>query len=110
MANPLTITIPHQIGKAEAKRRIETGFGDLAKKMAAGGLPFANIQQSWSEDRMSFAAKAAGQQITGRLQVLDDAVKMEIDLPMILAAIGNAIRGKVQEEGRILLEDKSKKK
>ncbi|MET0183783.1 MAG: polyhydroxyalkanoic acid system family protein [Caulobacterales bacterium] len=109
MAKPLTVTIPHQIGKAEARKRIETGFADLATKMGGSGVKFANVQQNWQNDRLHFAANVAGQKISGRLDVLEDSVKMEIDLPMILAAIGNAIRGKVQEQGRILLEDKTKK-
>ena len=38
-------------------------------------------------DRLSFAAKVVGQAVSGRLDVLEEAVKMEVDLPPFFAMI-----------------------
>jgi hypothetical protein len=55
---------------------------------------------------MSFSAQALGQGISGRLDVLDNRVHMEVDLPLVLAMIADQIRGRLQREGQLLLEKK----
>ena len=104
MTRPVTVTIPHELGVAEARRRIDTGFTRLEKQLAGGGLH--QVHKAWDGDRMSFAAKVMGQAISGRLDVRDKAVVMEIDLPMMLALIADRIKGRVQKEGQLLLEKK----
>ena len=103
MSRPVTIDIPHRLGVAEAKTRIENGFGQLQQQIS-GGL--AKVEKRWEEDRLHFSAKVLGQSITGRLQVLADAVKMEIDLPPMLAAIADTIKGRLKKQGTLLLEKK----
>jgi hypothetical protein len=103
MGKPITVAIPHQLGRAEARRRIEEGFSRLAAQLG-GGL--AQVHKSWSGDQLQFAARALGQSLSGRLDVLDDQVRMELDLPPFLALIADRIRGRVQTEGRLLLEKK----
>lgn len=104
MSRPVTVTIPHELGTAEARRRIDAGFGRLEKQFGGGGLN--QVTRSWHGERMSFAAKVMGQAISGRLDVREKAVVMEIDLPMMLALIADKIKGRVQKEGRLLLEKK----
>jgi hypothetical protein len=53
-----------------------------------------------------FEGSALGQKITGRFDVKNDSVQVELDLPEILAAIADVIRQKLQTEGRKLLERK----
>ncbi len=103
MAKPLTVTIPHQLGAAEARRRIEAGFADLTAKLPGGA---AKIDQSWDGDRLTFAAIVAGQDIRGTLYVLADAVRMDIILPGILGMLAGKIGGKLKQEGQLLLEKK----
>jgi hypothetical protein len=61
MTTPLTVSIPHQLGRAEARRRIEAGF---AKTLA--GLPggVGQCSQRWEGDRLVFSVAALGQTIT----------------------------------------------
>ena len=103
MAKPLTVTIPHQLGAAEARRRIEAGFADLTAKLPGGA---AKIDQSWDGDRLTFAAIVAGQDIRGTLDVLADAVRVDIILPGILGMLAGKIGGKLKQEGQLLLEKK----
>jgi hypothetical protein len=47
-----------------------------------------------------------GQKATGRLDVLDDTVRIELDLPEMLAALADKITGRLKTEGQKLLENK----
>ena len=103
MSAPITIDIPHQLGAAEARRRLERGLGQLGSQMPGG---FAQLSQSWKGDRLNFSAQVMGQAISGHLDVLESAVHMELNLPPLLAMIAGTIRGKLQKEGQLLLEKK----
>ena len=78
---PLVVSIPHRLGREEAKRRLDAGIGRLGPELGAvvGGLDY-----SWNADTLNFRAAAMWQTINGRLEVLDDAVRIEIDLPWMM--------------------------
>jgi hypothetical protein len=59
MAKPINVSIPHQLGRAEARRRIETGFGKITHVMPgrAGG----NRTERWDGDRLIFWVAAMGE-------------------------------------------------
>lgn len=104
MGRPVSITIPHQLGQAEAKRRIEQGFGQLQSQITGKGL--ASVNKSWAGDVLTFSANVVGQSVRGQLKVLADTVEMEIELPEFLAMLANTIKGRLQKQGRLLLEKK----
>jgi Putative polyhydroxyalkanoic acid system protein (PHA_gran_rgn) len=123
MTRPITVTIPHTLGKDEAKRRIAQGFGQFQEQLIAGlsgrdtggrggGLLASalrstmSFQQNWAGDRLEFAGGGLGQKITGRIDVGDNAVVMQLDLPEMLAALAERFTGQLQHEGRKLLEKK----
>jgi hypothetical protein len=106
MARPVTINIPHKLGKEEARKRLVEGFGRMRDQLT-GGLGFLiKFQDHWEGDRLHFEGSSIGQRITGRADVKDDSVEMQLDLPEILAAIADRIIPKFQQEGRKLLESK----
>lgn len=104
MAQPITITIPHQLGKAEARARITEGFDKLSSQVI--GAHLANFQQGWDGDRLSFRAQTLGQTVAGRLDVNEKDIRIEVDLPALLAGLANKIAGKLKREGALLLDDK----
>jgi len=104
LSQPLTINIPHQLGKAEARRRLETGFVRIEQQFAKQ----ATVDKSWDGDRMTFSAVAMGQTITGAMDVLEESIRLEIVLPGFLGMLAGKIRGKVEKEGQLLLENKKK--
>ncbi|NBB16223.1 polyhydroxyalkanoic acid system protein [Caulobacter sp. SLTY] len=104
MSQPLTINIPHQLGKDEARRRLETGFVKIEQQFAKQ----AQVDKTWDGDRMAFRAVAMGQTITGTLDVLEEAIRLEIVLPGFLGMLASKIRGKVEKESQLLLENKKK--
>ena len=102
MKKAMTVSIPHQLGRVEARRRIEEGFGDFSRHLGGAG----GVSKSWDADRLNFSLQAVGQQISGFLDVADDAVRVEVLLPGFLAMIAGKIKGTVQKEGQLLLEAK----
>jgi len=106
MARPVSVNIPHSLGKDEARRRIEEGFGRMRQQMVGGMGAMLAFQERWEGDRLHFEGGGLGQKVSGRLDVLPDSVRVEIDLPEILAAIADKIAGRVQSEGQKLLEKK----
>jgi hypothetical protein len=104
MSAPLQITISHQLGVVEARRRIAEGFGQLMQQSAVTSL--ARITQRWEGDTLHFHASALGQELRGRLRVNPANVHIEIDLPGLLANMAGAIVGRLRRRTRLLLEKK----
>ncbi len=104
MSRPISITLPHQLGRQEARRRIDEGLGRLGQQFGGSGL--TQLHKTWQGDELSFSAQVVGQGISGRLQVLDDAIHMEIDLPTLFALMAGKIKGRLRSAGQLLLEKK----
>lgn len=103
MSKAVTVTIPHELGRAEARRRIDEGFASFSQHMgAAAGV----LSKTWADDRLSFALAALGQQISGSIDVDDSAVRLEILLPNLLAVMAEKVKGRLRKEGQLLLEKK----
>ena len=102
MSKPITITIPHDLGAAVARQRIEEGFGKISQQF--GEAAAKALTKTWTGDRMDFAVAAMGQQITGHLDVREADVLMTINLPNVLALLAGKIKGRVQKEGQLLLK------
>jgi len=103
MASPIVITIPHQLGRAEARRRIETGFAKILNLLpGSGGAP----SERWDGDRLIFSVAAVGQTVRGVIEVLDATVIMEIELPGFLHVIASGLKDRLQKAGQLLLTKK----
>jgi hypothetical protein len=100
MSTPITISIPHQLGRAEARRRIETGFANMLQQMPGGGVTHS---EQWDADRMTFRASGLGQTVSGVVEVLDTSVTMSIDLPGVLGLLAGGLKGRLQQAGQRLL-------
>ncbi|HEX6707856.1 MAG TPA: polyhydroxyalkanoic acid system family protein [Albitalea sp.] len=100
MATPITISIPHQLGRAEARRRIETGFASIIRQLPGGG---GTCSERWDGDQLTFGVAAIGQTISGVVDVLDTAVTIRIELPGVLAMIASGLKGRLEKAGQLLL-------
>jgi hypothetical protein len=103
MAAPIRITVPHQLGRAEARRRIESGFTKVIGQLPGSG---GSAGERWDGDTMTFNVAAMGQRVTGVVDVLDDAVTMEIQLPGVLGMIASGLQDRLQKVGQLLLTKK----
>jgi hypothetical protein len=98
---PLVVSIPHRLGRQEAKRRLDAGISRLAPELGAivGGLDY-----SWNGDTLTFRAVAMWQTISGRIEVLEDTVRVEIDLPWMMRLLGETITERVRGRALAMLE------
>ena len=103
MSKPLIVEIPHQLGREEARRRLETGMGQLKSKF---GDKFTSVDQSWTGDHLDVVIKAMGQAVSAGLDVETDHVRLEVHLPWMLAMIAEKAKGFIRKEGQLLLEKK----
>ena len=100
MATPITISIPHHLGRAEARRRIETGFAKIIHVVPGSA---GACSERWDGDRLTFGVTAMGQTVAGVIHVLDAAVTMEIELPGVLGMIASSLKDRLQKVGQLLL-------
>jgi hypothetical protein len=103
MSKPLVVSIPHNLGKAEAMSRLQGGLTRLKSQF---GDKIASVDESWSGDRMDFRLGAMGQAISGSLQVFEEQVRVEVQLPWLLAMIAEKAKNFIQKQGTLMLEKK----
>ena len=103
MATPVTVTLPHQLGRAEARRRIENGFAKIVHVLPGGT---GSYSERWEGDRLVFGVVAMGQTLSGVVDVLDTVVTMEIELPGVLGLLAGGLKARLQKTGLLLLTKK----
>jgi putative polyhydroxyalkanoate system protein len=97
----LTVSIPHKLPRAEARRRIQE---QVAQLQAHPGGTLSRLEHRWTGDTLDFTAVALGQTVTGQVFVEDQAVRLEVVLPWMLAMLANLAKPKIEQKGRELLE------
>ena len=103
MAAPISITIPHQLGRVEAHRRIEAGFAKLVNLLPG---KTGACSERWDGDQLSFSVATLGQTVGGVINVFDTEVTMQIELPGVLGMIANGLKDRLQKAGQLLLTKK----
>jgi len=101
---PIAFDLPHSLGQAEARRRIENGVGSLRDHIPGA----AEVRSSWSGDQLSLRIMAMGQEVDARLDVRESLVHLEMLLPPALAFFARPIELALRRGGEAMLEDKSK--
>lgn len=100
MTAPIEIDLPHRLGRAAARARIEAGIGKLASFIPGGTVR----EQRWEGDTLVLTIEAMAQRVGARLTVLDDKIHAVFDLPPFLALFAEKIRAKLQKDAPKLLE------
>jgi Putative polyhydroxyalkanoic acid system protein (PHA_gran_rgn) len=99
MAAPFVMTVSHQLGRQEAKNRLQTGLGQVRQA-------FPGFHEQWAGDQMEFRMEAFRQTVTGRIEVLDDLARIELHLPGMLGWLGNTLGRRIAEHAKLMLEKK----
>ena len=99
MSKPLVLTLPHELGRAEARRRIEAGVDRLIRQFG----PAADLKRTWTDDILQFSVVAVGQTVSGLIEVADREVRLEVNLPGILALMAGKVKGRLRDEAQLLL-------
>jgi hypothetical protein len=103
MSDTVTVIVAHRLGKAEAARRIKEG---LASSHGQLGSMMAIEQQAWSGDTLRLRIRAFAQTATATIDVLDDALRIEVALPWLLGKAAKWLLPTLRKEATLLLEKK----
>jgi hypothetical protein len=99
MSAPLIVSIPHQLGREEATRRLKAGL-----TRAASSIPVLKVdEEKWEDNRMIFRVHAMGQAASGHLDVEDDHVRLEVTLPWLLQRFAEVAQAAIKHRGNLLL-------
>lgn len=99
MSEPVTVDIPHKLGRDEAKDRLRKGLDKLTSFIPGAGI----LDDRWDGDSLSFKVRALGQTATAKLDVFDDRVHAVIDFPPLLSLFADKARQVLSDSGRKLL-------
>jgi Putative polyhydroxyalkanoic acid system protein (PHA_gran_rgn) len=99
MSAPLVVSIPHRLGREEARRRLQAGL-----TRAAASLPVLKVdEEKWDGDRMIFRVRALGQAAAGHVDVEDNHVRVEVTLPWLLQRFAEVAQATIKNRGKLLL-------
>jgi len=98
----MSVDVPHNLGLAEARRRIEGGTGQLVNRLPAG----ATATPAWIGNRLQLDITALGQELKANLDVQEKLVRVEVVLPPALAFLRPLIETGIRRTGAELLEDR----
>lgn len=98
----MRVSLPHTLGKEEVRRRLREHGHELGDNFPAG---LAEVTNSWPhEDRMDLAITAMGQEMRGGIDIAEDQLVIELDLPPLLGFFKDKIEGAMRNHGAKLLE------
>jgi hypothetical protein len=103
MSDTVTLVIGHSLGKMEAVRRLKEGF---ARADGHLGAMVAMDQATWQGDTVRFRMRALGQTAAGTIEVLEDALRIEVSLPLLLAKAAKVLLPILRKEAALLLDKK----
>ncbi len=101
MPDPIVVTISHQLGREEAKRRLDNALGYIRGQLAAF---VSSIEYGWTDYRLDFGLTAMRQSIVGRIDVEDHVVRVELGLPLLLRLLSGRIINRIRRDGVLLLD------
>ena len=97
----MQIDLPHQLGRIEAKRRMQARIGELAGHMPGG---VAEVRSAWPEEyRLALDVAAMGQQVAATIEVEERVVRLNLELPLMLSFASGAIEAMIRRKGGDLL-------
>lgn len=93
----IAIELPHALGKEPAKEKLRHFLANVRQEYAQ---VVSELTESWEGDTLQFSFKTYGFQVSGKLQVMENQVKLDGSLP--LAAM--MFKGRVEQTIREQLE------
>ena len=103
MSDPVTVIVGHRVGRAEAVRRLKEGF---ARTKGQLGELIAIEQETWDGDTLRFHMRALGQTAAGTIEVMEDALRIEVSLPWLLGKAAKRLLPLLRKQATLLLEQK----
>ena len=97
MSRSITMSFPHELSVPEAKKRISERF-DLLKTQYIDKVGHAEL--AWVGDVAHLRASAIGQTATAVIEVQPANIRVEIQLPWLLAAMAGKVEGLLKSNAK----------
>ena len=95
----MRVTLPHQLSREDVRDRLRARAHEIA-----GRVPGAQVSTSWAgADRMDLTIAAMGQTLQGGIDIEDDQLVINLDLPLALSFVEPMISSQIREQGQKLL-------
>ncbi len=88
MSKSIVITLPHALGKDEARRRIAL---EIEQLKSAYVDKLAHSEVNWTGDAANIRVVALAQEVRAQIDVASDSVRLEIILPWLLASLAGRV-------------------
>jgi len=103
VSDRVSVVVGHRLGKDEAVRRLKEGF---ARSKGHLGELIAVELETWEGDTLRFQMRALGQNAAGSIEVLEDALRIDVSLPWLLAKAAKRLLPLLRTQATLLLEKK----
>ncbi len=94
MANTITVTVPHKLGVETAKKRLAEQIEMLQREYVD---KIAKSEVSWNGDVATIRVAAIGQTATAQMTVLPEMVRIDVQLPWLLAKLAAPLQGFISQ-------------
>jgi hypothetical protein len=105
MAKPIVVSIPHSLGAEEAQRRLTQGLGRLEQEFKAF---LSSSSVAWKANHADLAVGAMGQYVRAGIDVFDDMVRLEVQLPWLLSRLQTRVAEFLERQGHKALQISNK--
>lgn len=92
MSKTIVVTVPHTLGKDEARRRVAA---EIDKLKAAYVDKLAHSEVNWADDAVDIRVVALAQEAKAHISVAETDVRIEILLPWILAGLASKVESQL---------------
>jgi hypothetical protein len=104
MTQPIDVSVPHKLGREEARRRIAANIGSLQSQIPGG----AAVTSNWVGDRLDLGISALGQKVDASITVEEAQARVHVELAGLLGMLAAPIAAAIKAKGPELLEDHRK--
>jgi Putative polyhydroxyalkanoic acid system protein (PHA_gran_rgn) len=102
MSKPLIVCVPHNLGQEEAVRRLKAKLAVARAEIEK----MATIQEErWGDNNVQFRLSALGYVASGTVDVTNDHVRFEINLPRILLPLADKFESEIRRQSNLTLEE-----
>lgn len=106
MSSRITVTVPHNLGVETARTRLAERLEKLRRDYVD---KVAHSEVQWAGDVASIRVAALGQVATAQLTVLSDMVRVEVQLPWLLATLSGKVQEAISRNANDVLRIEAKK-
>lgn len=97
----MRVALPHDLGREEVRHRLNDRSHEIVDYIPGG---MADVEMDWvEEDRMALHITAMNQTVTGHIDVYEEQVVFEVQLPGMLSFVEPAIEKAIRNNGQKML-------